>query len=368
MAVSVSIWQLKPGRFRLRCRVTGQRDAYRFVAGTRAEAEAAGAVWQAEIEAHGQAPASPTITLGGWLAQLMALNTHLQPGTRDLYDGLIRRHFSSISGRRIGRLTPADGVNFQRALLDDGCGAVTVRHCFRLARSALAEAARLRIIPANPFAEVRSVRGRPADVKVPSSAQFGGVMHAGDGRTGVLLRLALATGARRNELLRLTWHQVDLAAGTLTIDGALLQRQGVITEKATKTKAGRRTITVPPAMVAELRQLRAEAGQVALAEGRQIGSLPVLPDADGVSWWSPMAATKAAKRALVAANVPGSLHGLRHAHATALLQARVNPRAVQQRLGHGNVSTTLATYAHAMPGDDEAAAAAIAAAIEGKSA
>jgi integrase len=81
-----------------------------------------------------------------------------------------------------------------------------------------------------------------------------------------------------------------------------------------------------------------------------------------------MAATKAAKRALVAANVPGSLHGLRHAHATALLQARVNPRAVQQRLGHGNVSTTLATYAHAMPGDDEAAAAAIAAAIEGKSA
>ena len=366
MAVNVSIFQLKPGRQRLRCRVTGQRDTYRWIAGSHADALAAAAVWRAEVEAHGHAPASPAITLGAWIGQLMALNTHLQPATRDFYDGLIKRHFSAISDRRIGRLTPADGVNFQRILLDAGAGAVTVRHCFRLARSALAEAARLRIIPANPFAVVRSVRGRPADVKVPGAAQFNRVMHAAEGRTGLLLRLALASGARRNELLALTWHHVDLATGALTIDGALLQRHGVITVKATKTKAGRRTVTVPPAMVAELRQFRAEAGRLALAQGRQIGSLPVLPDADGVSYWSPMAATQAAKRALAAADVPGSLHGLRHAHATALLQARVNPRAVQHRLGHGNISTTLTTYAHAMPGDDAAAAAAIAAAIEGR--
>jgi integrase len=364
MAVSVSVWQLKPDRYRLRCRVTGQRDTYRFIAGTRAEADTAAGGWRAEVEAHGRAPASPSITLGAWMQQIMALATHLQPRTRDFYDGLISRHFAAISDRRIGRLTPADGVNFQRTLLDDGCGAVTVRHCFRLARSALAEAARLRIIPANPFAEVRSVRGRPADVKVPHAAQFAGVTHAADGRTGLLLRLALNSGARRNELLALTWHHIDLAAGTMTIGGALLQRQGVISVAATKTKAGRRTIALPPAMVSELRQARAEAGAVALAEGRQIGALPVLPDTDGVSFWSPMAATQAAKRALAAAHVPGSLHGLRHAHATALLQARVNPRAVQQRLGHGNIGTTLATYAHAMPGDDEAAISAIAAAIE----
>ena len=63
------------------------------------------------------------------------------------------------------------------------------------------------------------------------------------------------------------------------------------------------------------------------------------------------------------AGLPGSLHALRHAHATALLQARLNPRAVQARLGHANISTTLAVYAHAMPGDDDAAAAAIGAAL-----
>jgi integrase len=219
-------------------------------------------------------------------------------------------------------------------------------------------------------------------VKVPTAAQFAAITAAGGttatggstggrpggARVGRLLRLALNSGARRNELLALTWQDIDLAAGTVTIAGSLLQRGGVICLTVTKTRAGKRTIALPPGMIAELRQARAEAGALALAAGRPIGSLPVLPDTDGVSWWSPMAATQAAKRALAAAHLPGSLHGLRHAHATALLQARVNPRAVQQRLGHANISTTLGTYAHAMPGDDDAAIAAISAAIGGTSA
>lgn len=380
MAVNVSLYELKPkpgkpGRWRLRCRVTGQRDTYRFLppASTRSDALAAAAAWRAEVTEHGRAPASPSITLGAWLDQLMTLATHLQPNTRDFYDGLIKRHFAPLAGRRIGQLTPADGLNFQRLLLDNRTGPVTVRHCFRLARWALAEAARLRIIPANPFATVRAVRGRPADVKVPGATQLRAIGATLDAtRVGLLLRLALASGARRSELLALTWQHIDLDGGTLQISGSLEQRGcapgnttgATIRVKPPKTQAGRRTVQLPPGMLTELRTARAAAGETALAAGRPLATLPVLPGADGVSWWSPMAATQAAKRALAAAGLPGSLHGLRHAHATTLLQARINPRAVQQRLGHATVATTLTIYAHAMPGDDAAAAAAIAAATE----
>jgi integrase len=35
----------------------------------------------------------------------------------------------------------------------------------------------------------------------------------------------------------------------------------------------------------------------------------------------------------------------------------VNPKIVQERLGHSNVSITLGTYSHSMPGMDRAAAA-----------
>ena len=50
------------------------------------------------------------------------------------------------------------------------------------------------------------------------------------------------------------------------------------------------------------------------------------------------------------------LHDLRHAHATILLQQGVNPKIVQERLGHSSVSTTLDIYSHVLPGLQEAAA------------
>lgn len=39
-----------------------------------------------------------------------------------------------------------------------------------------------------------------------------------------------------------------------------------------------------------------------------------------------------------------SFHALRHTHATTLIEKGVSPKAVQQRLGHKNVSTTLQVY------------------------
>ncbi len=53
--------------------------------------------------------------------------------------------------------------------------------------------------------------------------------------------------------------------------------------------------------------------------------------------------------------------GLRHTAATLSLHAgRVPVRVISERLGHANVTVTLWTYAHALTGDDAAAADAIA--------
>jgi integrase len=52
----------------------------------------------------------------------------------------------------------------------------------------------------------------------------------------------------------------------------------------------------------------------------------------------------------------GKLHGLRHSHASQLLNAGVNIKAVSARLGHGSAAMTLSVYAHCLPGADEDAA------------
>lgn len=51
-----------------------------------------------------------------------------------------------------------------------------------------------------------------------------------------------------------------------------------------------------------------------------------------------------------------TFHSLRHLSASLLLKAGVNPKVVQERLGHGTISITLDTYSHVLPGLQEEAA------------
>jgi integrase len=53
---------------------------------------------------------------------------------------------------------------------------------------------------------------------------------------------------------------------------------------------------------------------------------------------------------------PMPLHGLRHSHATLLLQAGTHPRVVMERLGHSSIRVTLDTYSHVVGGLQESAA------------
>lgn len=49
-------------------------------------------------------------------------------------------------------------------------------------------------------------------------------------------------------------------------------------------------------------------------------------------------------------------HDLRHSCATALLEAGVDPKTVQTRLGHSDITMTLNVYAHCTPTMDRNAA------------
>jgi integrase len=52
-------------------------------------------------------------------------------------------------------------------------------------------------------------------------------------------------------------------------------------------------------------------------------------------------------------------HDLRHTCATLLLGRNVNPKIVQEMLGHANISETMDTYSHVLPAMQEAAVSAI---------
>ena len=57
------------------------------------------------------------------------------------------------------------------------------------------------------------------------------------------------------------------------------------------------------------------------------------------------------------AGLPGiRLHDLRHTHATLLMKQGVNPKIVQERLGHSSIAVTMDIYSHVVPGLQEAPA------------
>lgn len=69
--------------------------------------------------------------------------------------------------------------------------------------------------------------------------------------------------------------------------------------------------------------------------------------------------TKKAARATV------TIKGLRHTHATLLLEMGVHPKVVQERLGHSTITTTMSIYSHVTPTMQKAAVSLFAAHLGG---
>jgi integrase len=71
------------------------------------------------------------------------------------------------------------------------------------------------------------------------------------------------------------------------------------------------------------------------------------------------------KKTLARAGLPFTFrfHDLRHTCATLLLRQGVNPKFVQELLGHADISLTLNVYSHVLPDMGDAAAGAMDAAL-----
>jgi integrase len=172
--------------------------------------------------------------------------------------------------------------------------------------------------------------------------------------------IALATGARRGEILALRWRNVDLDRGAVSIVESLEQTKAGLRAKAPKSEKAR-AITLPAFAVDELRRLKREQAQSLLALGiRQTGDTLLCARADGEPM-QPRSLTHEFTRLIGRTkSIPRvRFHDLRHSHATQLLVAGVHPKVAQERLGHSTITVTLDLYSHVTATMQEDAAAKI---------
>jgi integrase len=313
---------------------------------------------------------------------LPAKQAQLRPTTYEAYRMNCATHIiPALGGRRIQELQPGMLNSFYRSLLNggrsDGKGGLspkTVRHIHGIIHKALRDAGRLGYVPRNvaEFADLPT-RAADADTTAPTELQvwsptelrafLAGV--AGD-RLAAAWRLAATTGMRRGEILGLRWSDVDLEAGRLAVRVARVRAGNAVVASRPKTRAGQRVLHLDEPTVAALRTWRREQLQERMLVGpRFVDSGLVFTMSDG----SPITPNRFSiwfRAHVKRLGLPRiRLHDVRHSYATAALAAGVPVKIVSQRIGHATTGITLDTYSHVIPGMDSAAAAQVAAIIDG---
>jgi integrase len=157
------------------------------------------------------------------------------------------------------------------------------------------------------------------------------------------VRTAAYTGCRWQEIAGLKRCFLDVGRGRLHVRGVFERVGGKIAYREhPKTDAGRRTISLPPFLVRML------GDHLTDAESEWVFTAPeggVLREGNFRRVWN---------RAVSEAELsPLTFHDLRHTHAAWLIRDGVQPLALQRRLGHRDIRTTMNIYGHLFPNFEE---------------
>ena len=169
-----------------------------------------------------------------------------------------------------------------------------------------------------------------------------------------MLFTAIFTGLRASELRGLTWGDVDLKAAELHVRQRA-DRYGEIGKP--KSKAGHRTVPLPPMGLNTLREWKLKCPHSEL----------VFPTVSGrISRYNDIVrALQAAGRRAGLLDAEGKpkysgLHALRHFYASWCINPidrggqGLPPKVVQERLGHSSIVMTMDTYGHLFPAEQDA--------------
>jgi integrase len=360
------------GRVTIGVRDNGRSDRRHVRGATRAEVARKVRVLERERDSGTTRPAGQRWTVAGWLEHwiaTIAAPPHIAENTHAGYRVDVVNHLvPGIGAHRLDKLTPEHVERLYAKLQREGMSPGGVHHVHRTLRAALNEAVRRSHLGRNPVLLAKAPQLGEIEVEPYGIEEIQRLLDvAGGRRNSARWALALALGLRQGEALGLRWEDVDLDHGVLRIRRSRLRPkyahgcggscgrtpgtcpQRVTTRPATgrvKSKAGRRTIGLPPQLVALLRAHWAEqereceqARQQWQEEGWVFASptgQPLNPNTDYHEW----------KRLLKEAGLrEARLHDARHTAATVLLILDVPERTVMSLMGWSSTDMA-ARYQH----------------------
>lgn len=306
-------------------------------------------------------PSALTVEQAAWL-WLEAARTgtvrdrsghHYKPGTlREYGRALGLRVLPEFGSTRLSELTRADLQSFVDRLLDRKLAASTIRNTMNPLQAIYRHAVRRELVAVNPTRDVDLPAARGRRERIATAAEAARLIAALPDSDRPIWATAFYAGLRRGELQALHASDIDFGRAEIAVQRSWDQYEGPI---APKSKAGVRTVPIPGV-------LRDQFDGRALATGSDLVFGRGEDDP-----FAPKAIADRAKRAWAAANErereaaererrkpnllqPITLHECRHTFASLLIDAGVNPKAIQEFMGHATIEETFSRYGHLMPG------------------
>lgn len=275
------------------------------------------------------------------------ISKHIIPalGSRTLSD-LMPYHIQEYvkSAKKSGRLNCKGGLSLR-----------TVEYHIAILRNALNHAVRLRLIPSNPCEGV-VVRSNTKN----SSSKHNVYVMTPDELDKILLRvkntniylptlIANSTGMRLGEVLGLRWKDVNFNNRTISIMQQVKKVRGQLIIGDLKTVGSTRVITVDRKLIQAMKAYKAHQGEKRLLLGAKYNDHDLICAMPDGRPRNPGTVSSRFRRFAQGLNLRISFHDLRHAHATLLLGAGIDPNEIQARLGHHDIAFTLRAYCHSSP-------------------
>lgn len=277
---------------------------------------------------------------------------NLAPTTYYSYSKIMEKHIIPVLGNIIlNKLQPMHLQQYYSQKLQTLSNRTVLYH-HRVLKEALSHAVQWQLLSRNVADAVQAPKNKQKDIELPDLKNIDRLLNAAiEHRDYEIILCALFTGMRRGEILGLRWHDVDLKKNLIFVRNTLqrLPDKGLFFTEP-KSKKSRRQILMPQFLSNILQNHRKRQ----LEEKLRLGQLYqdhdlVFPRPDGTPQ-DPGQLSHRFKDLVDNIGLSGlRFHDLRHFHATLLLAENINPKKVQERLGHQTISLTLDVYSHLIP-------------------
>ena len=233
-------------------------------------------------------------------------------------------------------------------------------------RLSLSWAASQGIIPRNPIQGYKRQTALPRVQKILDEQDIDELVDAAYEKPFYIpLLLAVYGGLRREECAGLLWDQVDMKRGTISIVRAeTATMEGKRIEKDVKTAHSMRTINMPDFVMDELKAAAKVSTYVCIAPSGE----PYALDSYRQAVHRLIGIVNKHRAGTSVSPIPDvNFHDLRHTHAAMLIKMGVQPKVIQERLGHASIRITMDLYGYLMTGIQAGVADALNAQFQGKS-